>query len=84
MKTSKVLCNMNTQLKKAAMAKAHKEGWTLSAFINFATRAYVQNRLSLEILDPDMAQGLDDIKHGRVFTMEDMMKDLELRRRREK
>lgn len=78
--TSKILFNMNAQLKKAAMKKARREGWTLSAMLNFATRAYVENRLSMQLLDPELAQGLDDIKHGRVISLEEAGRQLEERR----
>ena len=70
---------MNTQLKKAAMKKARKEGWTLSAMLNFATRAYVENRLSMQILDPELAQGLDDIRNGREVTLEEAERRLKAR-----
>lgn len=62
---------MNTALKKAAMEKARKEGWTLSAMINFATRAYIKGSLSIEMLDPELSRGLDDIRHGRVISLEE-------------
>ena len=77
--TSKTIFNMNTKLKKAAMKKARSEGWTLSAVLNLATRAYLEDRLRMEILDPELAQGLDDIKHGRVVSQEEMERQLEMR-----
>jgi predicted transcriptional regulator len=77
--TSKTIFNMNTQLKKAAMKKARQQGWTLSAMLNFATRAYVEDRLNMEILDPELARGLDDIKNGRVITLEEAERRLQSR-----
>jgi len=70
---------MDATLKKKAMAKARKEGLTLSVLLNRATEAFVKNRLSLEIVDPDLAEGLDDIAHGRVISQEQMEKELRLR-----
>ena len=77
--TSKTIFNMNTQLKKAAMKKARQQGWTLSAMLNFATRAYVEDRLSMEMLDPELARGLDDIKYGRVIPLEEAERRLKIR-----
>ena len=62
------------------MAKARKEGLTLSVLLNRATDAFVKNRLSLEIVDPDLAEGLDDIAHGRVVSQEELFKELRVRR----
>lgn len=80
--TSKTIFNMNTKLKKAAMKKARTEGWTLSAVLNLATRAYIEDRLRMEILDPELAQGLDDIKHGRVIPWEEIKRELAEERER--
>ena len=63
---------MDIILKKKAMTKARREGLTLSVLLNRATDAFVKNRLSLEIVDPDLAEGLDDIAHGRVVSQEQM------------
>lgn len=67
---------MNTKLKKAAMKKAREEGWTLSAMLNQATKAYVNNHLQPIMLDPRILQGLDDIQHGRVFSHEQMIREV--------
>ena len=82
MKKAKVIFNMEATLKKKAMAKARRDGLTLSTLLNRATDAYVKNRLSLEIVDPDLAEGLDDIAHGRVISQEDLFKELHLRRQK--
>ncbi len=74
MKKSKVILNMDATLKKKAMAKARREGLTLSALLNRATDAFVKNRLALEIVDPDLAEGLADIAAGRVISEEDLFK----------
>ncbi len=66
--TSKTIFNMNTKLKKAAMKKARAEGWTLSAMLNQATKAYVDNRIGIDVLDEGLAEGLADIKAGRVVS----------------
>lgn len=80
--TSKTIFNMNTQLKKAAMKKARREGWTLSAMLNFATRAYVENRLTMQVLNPELVRALDDIEHGRVISLEEVMREARERRKR--
>ncbi len=54
--TSKTIFNMNTKLKKVAMKKARSEGWTLSAVLNNAARAYIEDRFELEILPNNPVQ----------------------------
>lgn len=75
---------MNTKLKKAAMKKAREEGWTISAMLNLATRAYVDNRFQPIMLDHGIIRGLDDIKHGRVFSQDIIGQELQERIRKEK
>lgn len=74
---------MNTQLKKRAMAKAKAEGWTLTAVLNQAAKAYVEGRIGLAQIDAGIAQGLDDIQNGRVYTHEDILRDLEAKKKKE-
>jgi hypothetical protein len=76
--TSKTIFNMNTAIKKAAMKKAKNEGLTLSAVLNFAARAYVDGLLKFQTLDKDTLEALDDIKHGRLISQEELFKKLGL------
>lgn len=68
---------MNTKLKQAAMRKAKEEGWNFSAMLNFAAKAYVSNRLSMEMIDPKLAKGLDDIAKGRTTSLEQVIRKLQ-------
>jgi hypothetical protein len=81
MKKAKVIFNMDTTLKKKAMAKARKEGLTLSLLLNRATDAFVKNQLSLAIVDPELARGLDDIAHDRVISLEEVERRIRKQRR---
>ena len=72
---------MDTTLKKKAMLKARREGLTLSLLLNRATDAFVKNRLGLAIVDPELAQGLDDIAHGRVISLEEIERRIQKERR---
>jgi hypothetical protein len=74
--TSKTIFNMNTKLKKAAMKKAREEGWTLSAILNLATQAYVDNRIGLATLDPAITQSLEDFRQGRYVTHEELKRKM--------
>jgi predicted transcriptional regulator len=76
MKTSKVIMNMDTTLKKDAMKKAHKEGMNLSVVLNFATRAYVEDRLKISASDLAFEQGMADIRAGRTRPAEEVFKRL--------
>lgn len=71
---------MDTTLKKKAMAKARKEGLTLSVLLNRATDAFVKNRLDLTLVDSELAQGLDDIAHNRVISLEEVERRIQKER----
>lgn len=70
---------MNTKLKKAAMKKARAEGWTLTSVLNLAAKSYVEGRLRLEILDPELAAGMDDERNGRTIPWEQVKREIEER-----
>ena len=77
--TSKTIFNMNTKLKKAAMKKARAEGWTLSAMLNNAARAYIEDRFELEILPnyPKLVKLIrKDIAEGKMIPWEDVKREL--------
>ncbi len=70
---------MNTKLKKAAMKKARSEGWTLSAVLNNAARAYIEDRFELEILPNNPAEIKrirKDIAAGKFVTWEKVKLEL--------
>lgn len=54
--TIKVIFNTDKKLKDAAMKKARSQGMTLSAFLNFATRAYVNDSIRVDVLGEAIAQ----------------------------
>ncbi len=74
--TSKTIFNMDAVLKRAAMKKAKKEGWTLSAFLNFATREYVAGSIKMTALQRDIAASRERIRKGRFITQEELFKKL--------
>ncbi len=78
LKTSKVLMNMDTTLKKEVMRKARKEGMTLSAFLNFAAREYVNGHIKMTALQRDLAEAREDIRKGRTRPAEEVFKELGL------
>ena len=73
---------MDTQLKKAAMKKARNQGLNLSVVLNMATRAYVDNKLTMTAIEHSIERGLDDIRHGRVISLEDFARKLRAKSRR--
>ena len=58
------------------MKKARSEGMSYSAFLNIATRAYVNNSLAIDALARDLAQAREDVRHGRVIPQEEVFKRL--------
>lgn len=53
---TKVIFNTDKKLKVAAQKKARKQGITLSAMLNFATRAYVRDEIEIDIIARDIAE----------------------------
>lgn len=82
MKTSKVILNMNTLLKKAVMKKTKEDGWTLSAFLNFAAREYVSGNLKATALDRDLEEAREEIRKGRYITLEEYENKLDAKLRK--
>ena len=69
---------MDKQLKTVAMKKARKDGWTLSAFLNFATREYVSGNLRGSVLRRDLAESRASVKRGEYISQEDLFEKLGL------
>ncbi|MBI4067965.1 hypothetical protein HY413_00975 [Candidatus Kaiserbacteria bacterium] len=53
---TKIIFNTDKHLKAAAQKKARKQGLTLSAVLNLATRAYVDNDMTVDIIARDLAE----------------------------
>ena len=53
---TKIIFNTDKHLKAAAQKKARKQGLTLSAVLNLATRAYVDNEVTVDIIARDLAE----------------------------
>lgn len=54
--TTKIIFNTNKKLKAAAQKKARREGLPLSAVLNRATQAYVDDVFSVDIVARDIAR----------------------------
>lgn len=76
--TTRVIFNIDKKLKEAAMRKARKEGLPLSSVLTLATRAYVEDRLGIDAVEVQVARSLEDVRHGRVSSSEEMFKRLGL------
>ncbi|MEI7719828.1 MAG: hypothetical protein WCI89_01300 [bacterium] len=74
----KVIFNTNKKLKEAAMKKARKEGLTYSAVLNIATEAYVGDRLKITALEQHLEKAREEIRQGRYYTHEQVMRKLGL------
>ena len=53
---TKVIFNTDRKLKVAAQKKARKQGLTLSAMLNIATRAYVEDEITINVIARDIAK----------------------------
>lgn len=78
MKTSKVLFNMDTTLKKQLMAKARKEGMNLSTVLNITARSYIADEIRISASDRNFEQGMADIRAGKIRPAEEVFKRLGL------
>lgn len=67
---------MDTQLKKMAMKKAKSEGITLTSFLNFAVKGYVEGNLKMTLIDKKIQQALADIDSGKFIAHEELVKKL--------
>jgi predicted transcriptional regulator len=74
--TTKTIFNMDTQLKKMAMKKAKSEGITLTSFLNFAVKGYVEGNLKMTLIDKKIQQALADIDSGKFIAHEELVKKL--------
>ncbi len=72
--TTKVIFNIDTDLKNLAMRKARKDGMSLSAFLNIATRAYTNNTLVISAFDRDIAVAREQVRQGKTFSAEAVYK----------
>jgi hypothetical protein len=54
--TTKIIFNTDQKLKDAAQKKAREQGLTLTAFLNLATRAFVDNELKIDVIARDIAE----------------------------
>ncbi len=77
--TTKVIFNTDKKLKAAAMKKARGQGTTLTAVLNFATRAYAEDRLEVDLLGEMIAKAREDIRHGRLYTQEEVFKKFNIK-----
>lgn len=53
---TKVIFNTDKKLKVAAQKKAREQGITLSAMLNLATKAYVNDEIRIDVIANDLAK----------------------------
>jgi hypothetical protein len=73
---TKIIFNTDKKLKMAAQKKAKKQGLTLSAVLNRATRAYVEDSFDIGIISNDIARAREQIRQGKYVTHEQLVKEL--------
>ena len=71
---TKVIFNTDKKLKAAAQRKARKQGMTLTAVLNIATEAYVNDRLKISAFDQMLVEAREDIRQGRTIPAEEVYK----------
>lgn len=54
--STKIIFNTDKKLKEAAQKKARGQGLTLSAMLNLATRAYVDDEIKIDVIARDLAE----------------------------
>ena len=76
--TTKVIFNIDKKLKESAMKKAKRDGLTLSAVLNNATRKYVDDQFKIMLFERDLERALEDVREGRTYSAEEVYKRLGL------
>ena len=76
--TTKVIFNIDKKLKESAMKKAKRDGLTLSAVLNIATRKYVDDQFKIALFEHEMEEALRDVREGRTVPAEEVYKRLGL------
>lgn len=71
-----IIFNSDKKLKAAALKKARAQGLTLSAVLNFATRAYVEDQIRIDIIARDLAEARADISAGKGIPAEEVYRRL--------
>jgi antitoxin component of RelBE/YafQ-DinJ toxin-antitoxin module len=74
--TSKVIFNIDSSLKNAAMKKAQKEGLTLSAVLTMTTRAFVDNTIKIGVFERELGQALGEMRQGKKVPAAEVYKKL--------
>ena len=77
--TTKVIFNIDTKLKSAAMRKAYSEGITLSALLNIATRSYVNESLEITALRKDLDDASEEIRLGKGISEKEVLRRLKIK-----
>ena len=76
---TKIIFNTDKELKSAAQKKARAQGLTLSAMLNLATRAFVDDDIKIDVVGHDIARAREEIRRGKFYTHEVAMKRLGLK-----
>ena len=64
---TKIIFNTDKKLKDAAQKKARDRGLTLTAFLNLATRAFVDDTITIDVVGQDIARARDEIRAGKAI-----------------
>ncbi|RJQ35316.1 hypothetical protein C4568_01075 [Candidatus Parcubacteria bacterium] len=79
--TTKAIFNIDKKLKEQVIRKAKKHGTTFSSVMNFAAKAYLEDRFKVDIIGEMIERGRADVRAGRVYTSEEVYKKLGIKSR---
>ncbi len=77
---TKIIFNTDRKLKDAAQKKARQQGLTLSAMLNLATRAFVDDDIKIDVIGRDIARARADIRAGRGIPAEEVYRRLGIKK----
>lgn len=77
--TTKVIFNIDSKLKAAAMKKARGEGITLSLLLNFATRSYVNDSLTIAAIHKELDEAQEEIRLGKGISQKEALRRLKIK-----
>lgn len=73
---TKIIFATDKKLKAAVQKKARKQGLTLTAVLNFAARAYLDDSIEIDVIGRDLAAAREQIRQGKGVPAEEVYRRL--------
>lgn len=77
---TKVIFNIDKNLKAEAMKKAQKQGLSLSAILNITTRAFVENQIKIGAFEADLERAREEMRERKGVPAKDVYRALNIKK----